>query len=211
MNYLIILIFLVILYLIILKIFSIQENFISFRPWKNYENIKKSNLNNDSDDDSDNESISDNFYKIVINNNNYELINNNNKCIAKVNGNFDISKFKLNIDCDNNKNIEIKLIKDFNDYFVFNFDSNNYKIILQNGLKINKNEFENIDVQILDNKINFNDSGFSIGYIEKNLIYNNTNINENYYIMFIFYVLYNEIRENKKDYDKILQSYDNNF
>jgi hypothetical protein len=207
MNYLITLLFFIILYLFILKNISIQEKFMSFRPWKNYEKIKNSNLKNDSDIDSDNDSISDNFYKIIINNN-YELIDNKDKCIAKVNGNFDISKFKININCDNNKNIEIKLIKDFNDYFVFNFDSNNYKIILQNGLKIIKNEFDNYDILILDNKINFNDSGYSIGYIKNNSIYNNTNISENYYIMFIFYILYNEIRENKKDYDKLLQSID---
>lgn len=210
MNNLLILIILIFCYLLFYNFFYQSENFISFRPWKNYDKIKKSSQNIQSKDDdkmSENDEVIP--YEIVDKGilNDYELLDNDKKTVCKIDGNIDLHKFKLNCKY-NNKNIEIKLIKDVNDYFTFNFNSNNYKIILQNELKITKNEFENYKILIGDNRINFDDSGYSIGYIENKSIYNNTNIFDNYFIMFIFYILYKEIRENTKDYDKIFKSKD---
>jgi hypothetical protein len=227
MNYLLIILILISFYLFISYFSYNTENFISLRPWKKYKEIKNvaqnyplnnndinnnNNNNNDIENSVNNNLIDDDeneidYYEIIDKGflNDYELLDKNKKNVCNIQGYIDFDKFNLNFKC-NNKDIKINLIKDFNDYFTFNFDSNSYKIMLQNGLKITKNEFENYNIQILDNRINFDDSGYSIGYIQNNLIYNNTNINENYFIMFIFYILYKEIMENKKNYDKIYNS-----
>jgi hypothetical protein len=208
MNYLIIILILIFFYLVIIKFSLYRENFISFRPWKNYDKIKKAAQINTEEEEEDNDSEKKS-YEIVKNTvlKNYELFDFNKKMVS----NIDIENKEFNVHFTlNNNNVEIKKIKDIFDYFTFDFNSNNYKIYFQNNIKIIKNEFEIYNVKISNDKIDFTDSGYSIGHIEKKNIFNNTNNNDNYYILFIFYVIWNEFYNDNKSYDKLFSKTDVN-